>query len=98
MVHEVLHCYLTYNGVAQNQLTQHLNIAQNYVSSIRDILEQEFDISNHDANCLILEGLSDLLNTSVYNGLLQSLNLVESDVQETAYYEKNGLIGTSCGT
>jgi predicted SprT family Zn-dependent metalloprotease len=101
MIHEVLHAYLSYNGVAQNQLLQHQNIALNYVSGIRDLLQQEYDISSEDANCLIIEGLSDLqsnpLYSNFYNNLLSSLNLTTGLIQTTSLLYKEGINGTSCG-
>ena len=58
--------------------------------------QEEFNISNEDANSLILEGVSDLTGTSFYNSLLQSLNLTTPLIQTTSLLYKDGLAGTKC--
>ena len=97
IIHEVLHAWLNYNNTYyQNQFRQHESIAQNYVAAVRDLLQQEFDIDDHDANSLIMEGLSDIIGTSYYSNLLSSLNLTVGDIQTTSLLYKDGISGTSC--
>ena len=100
MIHEILHAYLSYNPTnansPQSQFTQHLSIVQNYITEFRDLLQQEFNISNESANALILEGESDLIGNAFYNSLLQSLNLTVADVQTLSLLQKDGIDGTPC--
>ena len=98
MVHETLHAYMNYNGqFLLNQLYQHQEMADKYVTDIKNFIQQSYPINDADAYSIILNGLKDIFknNTPLYLQTLQSKYHV-TDPAGTYEAYRGGIEGTMC--
>jgi hypothetical protein len=98
-MHEIYHAYLYVNPSVLINMSGHLYMAQNYVTSEVSALQQMFPtLSNHDATCLVIAGYGDLQqnNPSAFSSILSAYNLTVNDVANTNNNFKSGTSGTHC--
>jgi hypothetical protein len=98
--HEAIHAYLDQSGYSQNQLEQHVEIAENYISALQDALLELFpSLPTQDAIGLGLRGLGDLMddNPAYWNNLINGLGYDTNAqlIQDTDAY-RNSDTGTAC--
>jgi len=104
MLHEGLHGYFEYYGVAPGDaLSQHLLMATKYVNTLRASLKSVFpNLSDADANSLILYEMADIATTSAsaFTTLATSYNLTPTTIVNTgnAYLNHTSGTKTSCST
>lgn len=99
IVHELIHGYLNYKGIDENnQLKQHMDIAHNYINSIVAVLQQACGTDPENAKALAFGGLSDFATKypAEYNQLLSDNSLTEGKRSSDTEFERAGITGKPC--
>ena len=100
MIHEALHAYFQYDNLLyDNGVGQHLLMAINYVDDMRNCLKEVFpNLSNNDANALIINGFSQIQSyqPANFDEILDHYNLSLDDVVSIRDDYQNGTTGTNC--
>ena len=97
--HEMLHAQFNHDSTAKSQYTQHMYVAQSWISTECTALTTMFPtLTPKYANALILSGLSQIndKNPTYFASLISSYNLTTNDIITIVSGYKNNDLGTGC--
>jgi hypothetical protein len=99
ILHEGVHAFFNrYQFLYGNPLGQHMFMSTNYVDYLRTSLQSVYNISNDNANSIILGEFADISTTYPvdFANLMSKYNLTSTQLLSALNGYKNGTLGIKC--